>query len=185
MPHLYHSSSYATDYEQRAATVIHFWYKARKKYSAEKTTLYYCLLASQIPQGKIRRIIKDVLIAFVPGVDVESLQLPAVSCANYMVAASYHPKACCSTPPLTVEAWHHVPHNMQRNQSQHNTPWYHTLPLPWCNSPETLNNSRGFRATAGSGGTAEIIGLLVAVGGSPVDILVAMVGRYHNCGWRR
>ena len=42
--------------------------------------------------------------------------------------------------------------------------------------PETPNDSRGFRATAGSGGTSEIIGLLVAVGSSPVDILVAMAG---------
>ena len=58
--------------------------KQGKKYSAEIRTLYYSLLASQIPPGKIRRIIKDVLIAFVPGVDVESLQLPAESCANYM-----------------------------------------------------------------------------------------------------
>ena len=41
-------------------------------------------MASQIPPGKICNVIKDVLVAFVPGVNVESLQLPAESCANYM-----------------------------------------------------------------------------------------------------
>ena len=58
--------------------------KQGKKYSPEIRALYYSLLASQIPPGKICNVIKDVLVAFVPGVNVESLQLPAEICANYM-----------------------------------------------------------------------------------------------------
>ena len=70
-----------------------------------------------------------------------------------------------------------APTSMQCHQSQHNTPSYHTHPLlPCCNLPETYNNSRGFRPTATSGGTTDIRGLLVAVGGTPADKLVAMAG---------
>ena len=58
--------------------------KHGNKYSPEIRTLYYSLLASQIPPGKIRRIIKDVLVAFFPDVNVDSLKLPGESCANYM-----------------------------------------------------------------------------------------------------
>ena len=55
-----------------------------KKYLPAVQTLYYSLLASQIPPGKIRNIIKDVVKAFIPDIDVETLQLPGSTCANYM-----------------------------------------------------------------------------------------------------
>ena len=55
-----------------------------KKYLPAVRTLYYSLLASQIPPGKIRNIIKDVVKAFIPDIDVESLKLPGSTCANYM-----------------------------------------------------------------------------------------------------
>ena len=48
--------------------------------------LYYLLLAQQIPRAKISTTIKAVLKCFLPGLDVDHLQLPKERCAGYMRA---------------------------------------------------------------------------------------------------
>ena len=58
--------------------------KEGKRYSPIIRTLYYSLLASQVPPGKISKIIRDVLVAFFPDVDASKVKLPAGTCANYM-----------------------------------------------------------------------------------------------------
>ena len=58
--------------------------KSGKKYSPQIRSLYYTLLAEQIPPKKIKQIIQYVLSTFFPDIDISSLQLPGESCAGYM-----------------------------------------------------------------------------------------------------
>ena len=82
-------------------------------------------------------------------------------------AAAHHPqgRGMASSPPSCNATNHSTTHHDTTHSHSHDAIYL-----------KLLMTARGFRATAGSGGTAEIIGLLVAVGGSPVDILVAMAG---------
>ena len=56
------------------------------KYSPAVRKLYYSLLAQQISPSKISTIIKTVLKCFLPGLDVDHLQLRKERCAGYMRA---------------------------------------------------------------------------------------------------
>ena len=58
-----------------------------KQYSNGVRELYYQLLSMHIPPAKIADIIKSILKAFVPSIDVESLHLPKRSAAQYMRSA--------------------------------------------------------------------------------------------------
>lgn len=58
--------------------------KHGRRYSPSIRHLYYNLLSQQIPALKIADIIKTVIRCFFPGVDVDTLQLPKRSCADYM-----------------------------------------------------------------------------------------------------
>ena len=55
-----------------------------KQYSPTIRKLYYSLLSEQIPPAKISHTIKAVLKCFLPGLNVEALQLPKERCAGYM-----------------------------------------------------------------------------------------------------
>lgn len=55
-----------------------------KLYSPAVRTLYYTLLADQIPPAKIENIIKAVLKCFSPTLDIAQLELPKERCAGYM-----------------------------------------------------------------------------------------------------
>ena len=54
------------------------------KYSPAVRKLYYSLLAQQILPTKISTTLKTVLKCFLPGLDVDHLQLPKERCAGYM-----------------------------------------------------------------------------------------------------
>ena len=54
------------------------------QYSASIRSLYYTLLADQVPPAKISSIIKSVLKCFFPSLSVEKLALPKERCAGYM-----------------------------------------------------------------------------------------------------
>uniref|UniRef100_A0A1X7VRB2 Uncharacterized protein n=1 Tax=Amphimedon queenslandica TaxID=400682 RepID=A0A1X7VRB2_AMPQE len=54
-----------------------------KQYSQTIQKLYYSLLSEQIPPAKISHTIKAVLKCFLPGLNVETLQLPKEHCAGY------------------------------------------------------------------------------------------------------
>ena len=58
--------------------------KSGRKYSIGIRKVYYNLLASGMPPGKISSTIKTVLQHFVPKLDVELVHLPKESCAQYM-----------------------------------------------------------------------------------------------------
>ena len=58
--------------------------KHGRRYSPSVRRLYYHLLSQQIPALKIADIIKTVIRCFFPAVDVDTLQLPKRSCADYM-----------------------------------------------------------------------------------------------------
>ena len=58
--------------------------KEGKRYSPIIRKLYYSLLASQVPPGKISKIIRDVLVAFFPNVGACKVKLPAGTFTNYM-----------------------------------------------------------------------------------------------------
>ena len=55
-----------------------------QQYTSTIRKLYYSLLAERVPPGKIRDIVKSVLEIMVPSIEVDDLQLPGRSCANYM-----------------------------------------------------------------------------------------------------
>ena len=55
-----------------------------RQYSSEIRSLYYQLLADQVPLTKITTTIKAILGTFVPSVDVKQLRLPSEGCAGYM-----------------------------------------------------------------------------------------------------
>ena len=54
------------------------------QYSVSIRSLYYTLLADQVPPAKISTIIKSVLKSFFPSLSVEKLALPKERCAGYM-----------------------------------------------------------------------------------------------------
>ena len=58
--------------------------KHGRRYSPVVRKLYYTLLSKQIPSVKIADIIKTVIRCFFPAIDVDGLQLPKRSCADYM-----------------------------------------------------------------------------------------------------
>ena len=55
-----------------------------KTYSPAIRTLYYTLLAEQVPPAKISDIIKNIVKCFFPAMDVQQLELPKERCAGYM-----------------------------------------------------------------------------------------------------
>ena len=54
------------------------------QYSPSIRSLYYTLLADQVPPAKISNIIKSVLKCFFPSLSIEELALPKERCAGYM-----------------------------------------------------------------------------------------------------
>ena len=54
------------------------------QYSPSIRSLYYTLLADQVPPAKISSIIKSVLKCFFPSLSIEELALPKERCAGYM-----------------------------------------------------------------------------------------------------
>jgi len=54
------------------------------EYSTIVHQLYYALLVERIPPKKIKGIVRNVLQSMVPSADIDSLQLPSKSCADYM-----------------------------------------------------------------------------------------------------
>ena len=58
--------------------------KQHSRYTNEIRTLYYQLLAQQLPPGKIECCIKTILSTFCPHMDLEHLQLPKASLAAHM-----------------------------------------------------------------------------------------------------
>ena len=52
-----------------------------KQYSPAIRKLYYALLVDQIPPATIQTTIKSVLKCFLPGLDVDNLQVPKERCA--------------------------------------------------------------------------------------------------------
>lgn len=54
------------------------------QYSPTVRQLYYALLVERIPPKKIKGIVRNVLQSMVPSADIDSLQLPSKSCADYM-----------------------------------------------------------------------------------------------------
>ena len=81
------SLSDASSFCQLSRTTNGFCFKTKdggSVYSAKVRTLYYTLLAQQLPPAKIAPIIKSILKSFLPSLDVDSLELPAESCASYM-----------------------------------------------------------------------------------------------------
>ena len=58
--------------------------KHGRRYSPAVRKLYYILLSQQMPSVKIAEIIKAVIKCFFPAIDVDGLQLPKRSCADYM-----------------------------------------------------------------------------------------------------
>ncbi len=58
--------------------------KEGQKFTKDIRTLYYRLLAEQIPSGKIEKSIKIVLESMCPHIDVENMKLPKTSLANRM-----------------------------------------------------------------------------------------------------
>lgn len=55
-----------------------------RQYYPAVQSLYYTLLADQIPPAKVSRIIKAVLKCFIPSINVDDLRLPSEGCAGYM-----------------------------------------------------------------------------------------------------
>ena len=74
--------------------------KVGRTYSTEIRTLYYSLLAAQIPASKIDSIIKSVIKCFQPFVNVDELKLPKKSCASYMRKDEL--KSICDAHKATV-----------------------------------------------------------------------------------
>lgn len=73
--------------EQNDTLVINF--DTRKEgrghqYNSTTRKLYYALLAERVPPGKIQNIVKCVVETMVPGIEIDSLQLPGKTCADYM-----------------------------------------------------------------------------------------------------
>ena len=58
--------------------------KHGRSYVPAVRKLYYSLLANEVPATKVANVVKDVLKAFLPAVEVENLPLPQHSCASYM-----------------------------------------------------------------------------------------------------
>ena len=54
------------------------------QYTPTIRRLYYALLAERVPPGKIRNIVKCVLETMVPSTEIDNLQLPGQTCADYM-----------------------------------------------------------------------------------------------------
>lgn len=82
-----------------------------KRYSNAVRELYYKLLSMQISPAKVSNIIKTVLKTMVPSVNVESIQLPKRSAAQYMRKAEL--PTLNSAHKATVLA--HASHTMHMN----------------------------------------------------------------------
>lgn len=80
-----------------------------RKYSSVIRTLYYTLLADQISPAKISNTIKSVLKSFLPGLDVEHLQLPKERCAGYMRAEEMNTVSMAHKASLLCEKVRHGP----------------------------------------------------------------------------
>ena len=74
--------------------------KVGRTYTAEIRTLYYSLLAAQIPASKVDSIIKSVVKCFQPSINVDELKLPKKSCASYMRKEEL--KTICNAHKATV-----------------------------------------------------------------------------------
>ena len=72
--------------EEQTSTDRDFTFQTKigRRYSPSVRRLYYNLLTQQIPAQKIAEIIKTVIKCLFPAVDVDTLQLPKRSCADYM-----------------------------------------------------------------------------------------------------
>uniref|UniRef100_A0A1X7T216 Uncharacterized protein n=1 Tax=Amphimedon queenslandica TaxID=400682 RepID=A0A1X7T216_AMPQE len=58
--------------------------KLGRKYSPAIRKLYYSLFAKAVPASQITDIVKTVVKAFNPSIDVEQIKLPTKPCASYM-----------------------------------------------------------------------------------------------------
>ena len=72
------------DSTEKNATLCRTQCDGGTRYSPAIRKLYYCLLAEQISPAKIGSVIKTILKAFFPELDVEQLRLPKERCAGSM-----------------------------------------------------------------------------------------------------
>jgi hypothetical protein len=89
--------------------------KLGKSYSTMVRKLYYKLLTSGIPPGRVGPTIKDVLVHLAPSTDPAKLDLPKASAANYMrreemktICDIHKASNLCSSEMLHMNRWNNT-----------------------------------------------------------------------------